>query len=122
MTKVRIQPNKTVLRVISLVKCGSTFTPLVIDYFKSNLCVLATTKKHMSVCQSADKEYLKNVNRMMVKYNLKHKVKEFHEGDCVTVRIPRIDRSSTDPNRLPCIIVQVEQLVQCIARSASQEC
>ena len=43
----------------------------------------------------------------MVKYNLKHKVKEFHVGDCVTVRIPRIDRASTDPNRLPCIIVQV---------------
>ena len=44
---------------------------------------------------------------MMVKYNLKHKVKEFHVGDCVTVRIPHIDRASTDPNRLPCIIVQV---------------
>ncbi|KAL5486832.1 hypothetical protein EMCRGX_G019367, partial [Ephydatia muelleri] len=57
--------------------------------------------------QIADKEYLKNANRMMVKYNLKHKVKEFHVGDCVTVRIPRIDRASTDPNRLPCIIVQV---------------
>ena len=28
-------------------------------------------------------------------------------GDCVTVRIPRIDWASTDPNRLLCIIVQV---------------
>ncbi|KAL5471109.1 hypothetical protein EMCRGX_G029188 [Ephydatia muelleri] len=68
---------------------------------KSNSRVLATTEKHLPVRQIADKEYLKNANRMMVKYNLKHKVKEFHVGDCVTVRIPRIDRASTDPNRLP---------------------
>ena len=74
---------------------------------KSNSRVLATTEKHLPVRQIADKEYLKNANRMMVKYNLKHKVKEFHVEDCVTVRIPRIDRASTDPNRLPCIIVQV---------------
>ena len=40
----------------------------------------------------------------MVHDNLKHKVKEFHVGDCVTVRIPCIDRASTDPNS---IIVQV---------------
>ena len=44
---------------------------------------------------------------MMVKCNLKHKVKEFHVGDCVIVRISRIDWASTDPNRLPCMIVQV---------------
>ena len=74
---------------------------------KSNSRVLATTEKHLPVLQIADKEYLKNANRMMVKYNLKHKVKEIHVGDCATVRIPRIDRASTDPNRLPCIIVQV---------------
>ena len=40
---------------------------------KSNSRVLAT--KHLPVRQIADKEYLKNANRMMVKYNLKHKVK-----------------------------------------------
>ena len=74
---------------------------------KSNSRVLATTEKHLPVRQIADKEYLKNANRMMVKYNLKHKVKEFHVGDCVTERIPHIDRASTNPNRLPCIIVQV---------------
>ena len=74
---------------------------------KSNSRVLATTEKHLPVRQIADKEYLKNANRMMVKYNLKHKIKEFHVGDCVTVRIPCIDQASTDPNRLPCIIVQV---------------
>ena len=64
---------------------------------KSNSRVLATTEKHLPVCQIVDKEYLKNGNRMMVKYNLKHKVKEFHVGNCVTVRIPRIDQFSTDP-------------------------
>ena len=74
---------------------------------KSNSRVLATTEKHLPVRQIADKEYLKTANRMMVKYNLKHNVKEFHVGDCVTVRILRIDWASTDPNRLPCIIVQV---------------
>ena len=74
---------------------------------KSYSRVLATTEKHLAVRQIADKEYLKNANRMMVKYNLKHEVKEFHVGDCVSVRIPRIDRASTDPNRLPYIIVQV---------------
>ena len=50
---------------------------------------------------------MKNANRMIVKYDLKHKVKEFHVGDCVTERIPHIDWASTDPNRLPCIIVHV---------------
>ena len=74
---------------------------------KSNSRVLATSEKHLPVHQIADKDYLKNANRMMVKYNLNHKAKEFHVGDCVTVRIPRIDWVSTDPNRLPCIIVQV---------------
>ena len=74
---------------------------------KSNSRVLATTEKHLPVCQIADKEYLKNANRMMAIYNLKHIVIELHVGDCVTVRIPRIDWASTDPNRLLCIIVQV---------------
>ena len=49
---------------------------------KSNSRVLVTAEKHLPVRQIADKEYLKNANRMMVKYNLKHKVKEFHGGDC----------------------------------------
>ena len=81
---------------------------------------MATTEKHLPVRQIAD---LKNANRMMVKYNLKHIGIEFHVGDCVTVRIPRIDRASTDSNKLPCIIVQVIGThVQCTACSASQGC
>eukprot|EP00731_Ephydatia_muelleri_P016918 Em0010g16a len=55
-----------------------------VGLLKSNSRVLATTEKHLPVRQIADKKYLKNANRMMVKYNLKHKVKEFHVGDCVT--------------------------------------
>ena len=74
---------------------------------KSNSRVLATSEKHLPVHQISDKDYFNNANRMMVKYNLNHKAKEFHVGDCVAVGIPRIDRASTDPNRLPCIIVQV---------------
>ena len=86
---------------------GHLSAKIYVALLKSNSRVLATTVKRLPVHQIADKEYLKNANRMMVKYNLKHKVKEFHAGDCVTVRIPRIDRASTDSNRLPCIIVQV---------------
>lgn len=42
------------------------------DIFQSNLRVLVTTEKHWSVRQSADK---RNAKRMMVKYNIQHKVK-----------------------------------------------
>ena len=41
---------------------------------KSNSRVLATTEKHFPVHQIADKEYLKNANRMMV---LSTKLKNF---------------------------------------------
>ena len=47
---------------------------------KSNSRVLANTEKHLPVRQFADKEYLKNANKMVVKSNLKHKVKEFKCG------------------------------------------
>lgn len=34
------------------------------------------------------------------------KVLTFSKGDFVSVKIPRIDRSSTDFHRLPCVVVE----------------
>ena len=69
---------------------------------------LATTKKHLSLRLKADKAYRMNAERMQMKYcKAKHKkVQTFAPGDFVSVRIPRIDRSSTDFQRLPCIVVE----------------
>ena len=36
----------------------------------------------------------------------KKKVYNFNVGDKVSLRIPRIDRTTTDLHRLPCIVVQ----------------
>ena len=68
---------------------------------------LATTEKHRSVREKADKAYRKNANRMKLKHAKQHKVKDFRVGECVSVRVPRIDRASTDPQRLPCVVVEV---------------
>ena len=68
---------------------------------------LATIEKHLSVRNRADEAYRKNALRMEQKYSKQHKVKTFKPGDCVSVRVPRIDRASTDPQCLACIVVQV---------------
>ncbi len=34
------------------------------------------------------------------------KIMTFSQGDFVSVRIPRIDRASTDDHRLPCVVVE----------------
>ena len=34
------------------------------------------------------------------------KVQTFNVGDFVSIKVPRIDRTSTDLYRLPCIVVQ----------------
>ena len=44
---------------------------------------------------------------MASKYNKKHNVIRFSEGDAVSIRIPRIDRTSSDLPRLPCVVVEV---------------
>ena len=45
---------------------------------------------------------------MANKYNKKNKVVRFSEGEAVSVRIPRIDRSNSDLPRLPCVVVEVK--------------
>ena len=69
---------------------------------------LATTEKHRQLREAADKQYRLNVERMKLKYckAKRKKVLTFSEGDFVSVRIPRIDRTSTDFHRLPCIVVE----------------
>ena len=69
------------------------------DKSKSGKITLATTKKHLSVRETADKHYTRNVVRTQMKYcKRKHiKVRIISPGDFVSEKIPRIDRSSTDP-------------------------
>ena len=40
------------------------------------------------------------------------KAVRFQNGDFVIIRVPRIDRTSTDMPRIPCIIVEVHGKVQ----------
>ena len=58
--------------------------------------------------QEADKHYRTNAERIQLKYSeaKNKKVLTFCPGDYVSVRIPRIDRSSTDSYRLPCVVVE----------------
>ena len=69
---------------------------------------LATMSKHLNVRQEADKLYVRNAERMQQKYckAKRKKVLTFCQGDYVSIRIPRIDRTSTDLHRLPCIVVE----------------
>ena len=69
---------------------------------------LASTEKHRQLREAADKQYRLNAERMKLKYckTKRKKVLDFSEGDFVSVRIPRIDRTSTDFHRLPCVVVE----------------
>lgn len=62
----------------------------------------------MQLRQRADKKYLRSAEKMAERYNRKRRVKSFEVGESVSLRIPRIDRTSSDLPRLPCIIVQVK--------------
>ena len=69
---------------------------------------LATSSKHLELRNTADKLYRRNAERMQLKYakGKRKKVLTFSRGDFVSLRIPRIDRSSTDAYRLPCVVVE----------------
>ena len=64
--------------------------------------------------------YKKNANRMKLRHAKQHKVREFTVGESVSVRVPRIDRASTDPQRLPCIVVEVVGKAQAVYRLRSK--
>lgn len=69
---------------------------------------LGFSKKHLKVRKKADELYQQNAERIKIKYfkAKNKKVMLFKVGDFVSVRVPRIDRASTDIHRLPCIVVQ----------------
>ena len=66
---------------------------------------MSTSKKHIEKRKHADYHYQQNAIRMRDRYN-KKKVYNFKVGDKVALRIPQIDRTTTDLHHLPCIIVQ----------------
>ena len=68
---------------------------------------LATISKHQHVRQKANEAYLKNAQKMQRKHAKNAKIHVFTVGEYASVRIPRIDRTATDLQRLPCIIVEV---------------
>ena len=70
--------------------------------------LLATSEKHRQLREQADLFYQRNAERMQQKYTKakRKKVMTFSVGDFVSVRIPRIDRSSTDFHRVLCIVVE----------------
>ena len=69
---------------------------------------LASTEKHKKLREEADKRYRANAEKMQLKYckGKRKKVRVFCPGNFVSVRIPRIDRASTDRHRLPCVVVE----------------
>ena len=72
-----------------------------------NTTTLATIKTHLSVREKADILYRRNAEKMKMKHAKKRKIQNFSVGDNVSIRIPRIDRSSTDCQRLPCVVVEI---------------
>ena len=70
---------------------------------------LSTTEKHKLLRLKADKMYQRNAERMQLKYSKakRKKIRTFSVGNFVSVKIPRIDRTSTDLHRVPCIVVEV---------------
>ena len=62
----------------------------------------------MQVRVKGDRRYLKSAQKMMIHpYNKKKSVVSFAAGDYVSVRIPRIDRASSDLSCLPGVIADV---------------
>ena len=64
--------------------------------------------------------YKKNARRMKLKHAKTYEVREFTVGEFVSLRIPRIDRASTDVHRLPCVVVEVVGKAQGMYRLRSK--
>ena len=83
----------------------------------ANLCSTSTsnnpTAKHFKVQQEADANYRANAEKVKLKYSKRKRVinETFTEGDLVTVRVPKIDRSSTDQPRLVAKVVKTRGTV-----------
>ena len=60
------------------------------------------------VREHARERFMKAATKMANRYN----AAKFKKGDLVTIRIPKIDRTSTDMPRLPCLVVEVHGKAQ----------
>ena len=54
---------------------------------------------------------MKTTTKMANRYNVKNAAK-FKEGDLVTIRILKIDRTNTDMPKLPCLVVEARGKAQ----------
>ena len=70
--------------------------------------ILGNLRKHLKFHLEADQKYQQNAERIQMKYcKSKHrKVKNFKLDDFVSIKIPRIDRASTDIHRLLCEVIE----------------
>ena len=68
---------------------------------------LATMQKHKGISEHADIQYRKVARRMKEKFEKHHKVKRFQVGQSVTLCISHNDQTSTDPQRLACVVLEV---------------
>ena len=78
------------------------------DNLQHDCGALGTSQKHLMTRIEADKRYRLNADRMRLKYckTKRKKVMVFAIGNFVSIKIPRIDRTSTDFHRVPCIVVE----------------
>ena len=62
---------------------------------------------HTYIRIKAGRKYLSSAKRMAERYNKQHSTLSFVIGESVSLRIPRIDRASSDLSRLPCVVVDI---------------
>ena len=74
-----------------------------------SLLTVTTSTRHVNIREAADKEYLKNVERMKTQCakRKRHQCNTYCAGDSVTVQVPKHERSSTDMPRLLCYVYEV---------------
>ena len=63
------------------------------------------------VREHARERFMKAAMKMANRYNARN-VTKFKKGDLVTIRIPKIDQTSTDMPRLLCLMVEMRGKAQ----------
>ena len=76
------------------------------NYKQSCQKAIGNPRKHLAVSEKTDAAYHRNVERMRLKHSKQRRVRKFEVGETVSVRIPQIDRACTDPQHLPCVVVE----------------
>ena len=105
------KPNRD-LREESLATTVKHKTQLVLTYvsFMHNTCTCTFQLIFLFLFQirgTADRKYLASAKKMSDRYKKRHNTRSFSLGEKVSLRIPRIDRASSDLSRLPCVIVDI---------------